>query len=148
MRIRVNKKTYEVDLPPEMPLLWVLRDHLQLTGTKFGCLKGLCGSCSVLIDGEIHRSCITTLGEVVGKEITTIEGIPSSHPVKRAWKEVEVPQCGYCQSGQIVTAYALISRNRRPSEEEIVRAMKGNLCRCGTYPRIVKAVKRAGDMMP
>ncbi len=148
MEIRVNGKTYRLDLPPDIPLLWVIRDHLQLTGTKFGCLKGLCGSCSVLIDGEVRRSCVTSLREVVGKEITTIEGIPSSHPVKRAWKEVGVPQCGYCQSGQIVTAYALISRNKKPSEEEIINAMKGNLCRCGTYPRIIRAVKRAGEMMP
>ena len=147
MELKVNGKIYSVEVDPQTPLLWVIREHLRLTGTKFGCLKAVCGSCTVLVDGEPVRSCSVSVGEVLNKEITTVEGIPKDHPVKRAWKEVGVPQCGYCQSGQIVRAYALLRKNPRPTREEVVRAMNGNLCRCGTYPRIIKAVMRASEMM-
>ncbi len=146
MVIKVNGRAYRVEEDPDTPLLWVIRETLRLTGTKFGCLKGICGTCTVLVDGEPLRSCITPVSSVLGKEVTTVEGIPEDHPVKRAWKEVGVPQCGYCQSGQIVTAYALIEKNPDPSEEEIVSHMNGNLCRCGTYPRILRAVKRASEL--
>ena len=147
MKLRVNGSLYEILVSPEAPLLWVIREHLKLTGTKFGCLKGLCGTCTLLVDGSPVRSCITPVGSVLGREIITIEGIPRDHPVKRAWKEVGVPQCGYCQSGQIVQAYALLKRNPKPTREEVVKSMNGNLCRCGTYPRIVRAVMRASEMM-
>ncbi|EDP76398.1 (2Fe-2S)-binding protein [Hydrogenivirga sp. 128-5-R1-1] len=147
MKLRVNGSLYEVLVSPETPLLWVIREHLKLTGTKFGCLKGLCGTCTLLVDGNPVRSCMTPVGSVLGREIITIEGIPRDHPVKRAWKEVGVPQCGYCQSGQIVQAYALLKRNPKPTREEVVKSMNGNLCRCGTYPRIVRAVMRASEMM-
>ncbi len=146
MVIKVNGRAYRVEEDPDTPLLWVIRETLRLTGTKFGCLKGICGTCTVLVDGEPLRSCITPISSVLGKEVTTVEGIPEDHPVKSAWKEVGVPQCGYCQSGQIVTAYALIEKNPNPSEEEIVSHMNGNLCRCGTYPRILRAVKRASEL--
>ncbi len=142
----MNGRAYRVEEDPDTPLLWVIRETLRITGTKFGCLKGICGTCTVLVDGDPVRSCITPLSAVLGKEVTTVEGIPEDHPVKRAWKEVGVPQCGYCQSGQIVTAYALIEKNPDPSEEEIVSHMNGNLCRCGTYPRILRAVKRASEL--
>jgi len=143
MHLRVNGRLYRVSEDGDTPLLWVIRESLRLTGTKFGCLKGLCGSCTVLMDGEAVRSCQVSLREAIGKDIRTVEGIPSSHPVKRAWKEVGVPQCGYCQSGQIVSAYALLLKNPKPSRKEIIRAMNGNLCRCGTYPRILRAIERA-----
>ncbi|HIQ31335.1 MAG TPA: (2Fe-2S)-binding protein [Aquifex aeolicus] len=143
MHLRVNGRLYKVSEDGDTPLLWVIRESLRLTGTKFGCLKGLCGSCTVLMDGEAVRSCQVSLREAIGKDIRTVEGIPSSHPVKRAWKEVGVPQCGYCQSGQIVSAYALLLKNPKPSRKEIIRAMNGNLCRCGTYPRILRAIERA-----
>ena len=146
MVIKVNGRAYRVEEDPDTPLLWVIRETLRLTGTKFGCLKGICGTCTVLVDGEPLKSCITPVSSVLGKEVTTVEGIPEDHPVKSAWKEVGVPQCGYCQSGQIVTAYALIEKNPNPSEEEIVSHMNGNLCRCGTYPRILRAVKRASEL--
>ncbi len=146
MVLKVNGRAYRVEEDPDTPLLWVIRETLRITGTKFGCLKGICGTCTVLVDGDPVRSCITPLSAVLGKEVTTVEGIPEDHPVKRAWKEVGVPQCGYCQSGQIVTAYALIEKNPDPSEEEIVSHMNGNLCRCGTYPRILRAVKRASEL--
>ncbi len=146
MVIKVNGRAYRVEEDPDTPLLWVIRETLRLTGTKFGCLKGICGTCTVLVDGEPLKSCITPVSSVLGKEVTTVEGIPEDHPVKSAWKEVGVPQCGYCQSGQIVTAYALIEKNPDPSEEEIVSHMNGNLCRCGTYPRILRAVKRASEL--
>ncbi len=147
MRLRINGETYEIEEHPDTPLLWVIREKLKLTGTKFGCLKGLCGSCTVLINREAVRSCITPLKEAVGKDITTIEGIPENHPVKRAWKEISVPQCGYCQSGQIVSAYALLLKNPKPTRGDIVSALRGNLCRCGTYPRIFKAIRKASELM-
>jgi isoquinoline 1-oxidoreductase alpha subunit len=139
----VNKKKYEVDVSPDVPLLWVIREHLKLTGTKYGCGMSLCGACTVHIDGKPQRSCQTPVGEVQGKKITTIEGIPEDHPVKKAWIKEQVPQCGYCQSGQIMQAIALLSENPNPKDEEIINVMDGNLCRCGTYGRIKKALKIA-----
>jgi isoquinoline 1-oxidoreductase alpha subunit len=147
MVLKVNGRVYRVEADPDTPLLWVLRENLGLTGTKFGCLKGLCGSCTVLVEGEPLRSCITPTSAVRDKEVTTVEGIPEDHPVKVAWKRVGVPQCGYCQSGQIVMAYALLKKNPRPTRRDIVNHMNGNLCRCGTYPRIIRAVKMASEMI-
>ena len=141
--LEINGKKYEVDVSPDVPLLWVIREHLRLTGTKFGCGVGLCGSCTVHLDGKAQRSCITTVGSVQGKKITTIEGLPEDHPVKRAWVEEQVPQCGYCQSGQIMQAAALLSEDPNPTDGKIVEAMKGNLCRCGTYPQHILAVQEA-----
>ena len=148
IQLIVNGKTQSVDVPANMPLLWVLRDTLGMTGTKFGCGMALCGACTVHIDGEATRSCITPVSAVAGKKITTIEGLSPdrSHPVQRAWIEVDVPQCGYCQSGQIMSAAALLAQNAKPSDSEIDEAMKGNICRCGTYQRIREAVHRAADM--
>jgi isoquinoline 1-oxidoreductase alpha subunit len=144
----VNGKPQSVDVPANMPLLWVLRDTLGMTGTKFGCGMALCGACTVHIDGEATRSCITPISAVAGKKITTIEGLSPdrSHPVQRAWIEVDVPQCGYCQSGQIMSAASLLAKNPKPSDPEIDEAMKGNICRCGTYQRIREAVHRAADL--
>jgi isoquinoline 1-oxidoreductase alpha subunit len=140
--LTVNGKRYEADVEAEVPLLWVLREHLGLTGTKFGCGAGICGSCTVHIDGRASRSCQTPVGAVVGKTITTIEGLPADHPVKKAWVAGEVVQCGYCQPGQIMQAAALFAEDGRPSEEKIVKAMDRNLCRCGTYPRIRAALTK------
>ena len=145
IRLRINGDDYSVDVEPAMPLLWVLRDELGLTGTKYSCGIGMCGSCSVLVDGVAVRSCALGVGEVAG-EVTTIEGIGSSqelHPVQQAWIEHQVAQCGYCQPGQIVTAVSLLRRNRSPSEAEIDEAFSENLCRCSTYMRIKKAVVAA-----
>jgi isoquinoline 1-oxidoreductase alpha subunit len=147
VNLKINGRAYSVKADPKTPLLWVIREELKLTGTKFGCLMGVCGSCTVLLNGEAVRSCLIPLKEAVGKEIITVEGIPENHPVKIAWREVGVPQCGYCQSGQIVSAYALLLKNRKPSKDEVVEALKGNLCRCGTYPRIFRAVERASELM-
>jgi isoquinoline 1-oxidoreductase alpha subunit len=139
----VNGKKQTVDLNPDTPLLWVLRDHLHLTGTKFGCGKGLCGACTVHIDGRAERSCITPLGAVQGKKITTIEGVPEQHPVKKAWLAEEVSQCGYCQPGQVMSAVALLAQKPHPTDSDIDNAMSGNLCRCGTYGRIRRAIHTA-----
>ena len=141
--LEINGKRYEVDVSADVPLLWVIREHLRLTGTKFGCGVGLCGSCTVHLDGKAERSCITTVGSVKGRKVTTIEGLPEDHPVKRAWIEEQVPQCGYCQPGQIMQAAALLSEDPNPTDAKIIRAMDGNLCRCGTYPYIKRAIKRA-----
>jgi len=140
--LTVNGTRYEADVAPDVPLLWVLREHLGLTGTKFGCGKGICGSCTVHIDGRAARSCQTPVGAAVGKAVTTIEGLPADHPVKKAWIAGEVVQCGYCQPGQIMQAAALFAEDSRPSDEKIVAAMDRNLCRCGTYPRIVAALSK------
>ena len=141
----LNGQPRTVDVVPEMPLLWVLRDTIGLTGTKFGCGMGLCGACTVHIDGVATRTCQTAISNVSGREVTTIEGLSSdgSHPVQQAWVEVDVPQCGYCQSGQIMTAAALVRDNPSPSDVQIDRAMRGNICRCGTYQSIREAIHRA-----
>jgi aerobic-type carbon monoxide dehydrogenase small subunit (CoxS/CutS family) len=146
--IHVNGQALETDATPDTPLLWVLRDHLGLTGTKFGCGKSLCGACTVHVEGTATRSCVTPLGDVIGKQIGTIEGLSRdrSHPVQKAWIELDVPQCGYCQSGQIMSASALLAANPDPSDADIDRAMSGNLCRCGTYPRIRAAIHRAAAL--
>lgn len=134
---------------PQMPLLWMLRDVLNLTGTKFGCGMALCGACTVHLDGEATRSCVTPMASVAGKRVTTIEGLSrdSSHPLQRAWLELDVPQCGYCQSGQLMSAAALLARTPRPTDAQIDEAMSGNICRCGTYGRIRQAIHRAASQM-
>lgn len=144
----LNGKPQSVDVSPDMPLLWVLRDTLNMTGTKFGCGMALCGACTVHINGEATRSCVTTISSVAGKRVTTIEGLSAdaSHPVQQAWIEVDVPQCGYCQSGQIMSAVALLSKKSNPTDSDIDEAMSGNICRCGTYQRIRKAIHRAAAM--
>ena len=146
--IWVNGQAKRVDADPRTPLLWVLREQLGLTGTKFGCGMALCGACTVHVDGKAVRSCVTPLAAVAGKRITTIEGLSTdrSHPLQRAWLELQVPQCGYCQSGQIMSAAALLSVNANPSDGDIDDAMAGNLCRCGTYARIRKAIHVAAEI--
>lgn len=144
IRLKVNGKELQAEVGEDTPLLWVLRDHLKLTGTKYGCGEGLCGACTVLVDGKAHRSCITPVGDVQGKSITTIEGIPEKHPVKKAWLDQEVSQCGYCQPGQIISAVALLNEKPKPTDADIDSAMSGNLCRCGTYGRIRRAIHVAG----
>ena len=141
----VNGERREVDIDPRTPLLWVLREHLGLTGTKFGCGIAACGACTVQVDGEPIRSCATPLSLVAGRSVTTIEGLSpdGSHPLQKAWIAEQVPQCGYCQSGQIMQAAALIARNKNPSRVEIVDHMNGNICRCGTYLKIIAAIQRA-----
>ena len=148
--IVVNKTSYDVQGRDETPLLWVLRDTLKLSGTKYGCGSGLCGACTVHVDGKPLRSCQTSLSEVSGKAITTIEGLAASvsqkdgeHPLQKAWVDEQVPQCGYCQSGQIMRAAGLLKKNKRPSREEIKKYMNTNICRCGTYNRIVAAIEKA-----
>jgi len=145
--LKINGKQHTLNLEPETPLLWALRDTVGLTGTKFGCGIQQCGACTVLIGKRPVRSCGITVGEVAGKDITTIEGLSadSSHPVQMAWVEEQVPQCGYCQSGQILAAVSLLERKPNPSDQEIERSML-NLCRCGTYPRIKKAIQRAAEL--
>jgi aerobic-type carbon monoxide dehydrogenase small subunit (CoxS/CutS family) len=148
--LHVNGQDRQVEAAPEMPLLWALRDLLGMTGTKFGCGAGLCGACTVHVDGQAVRSCQTPLSALGGRKVTTIEGLSpdSSHPVQRAWLDEGVPQCGYCQSGQIMSAAALLAKTPRPTEAEIEAAMRGNICRCGTYQRIRRAVHRAaGDLL-
>lgn len=142
---QLNGKPVSVDATPDTPLLWVLRDHLQLTGTKFGCGAGLCGACTVHLNGTPVRSCLTSIAAVGSAEITTIEGLSpdGTHPLQTAWIAEQVPQCGYCQSGQIMQAAALLESNPQPTREQIVRHMDGNICRCGTYTRIVAAIQRA-----
>lgn len=141
--LKINGKLYKVKAYEDEPLLWVIRERLRLTGTKFGCGMGLCGACTVLIDKRAQRSCLVPVSSAVGKEIITIEGIPSNHPLKRAWIELQVPQCGYCQPGQIMEAYALLLENPRPTRDQIVQRLSSHICRCGTYNRIIGAVERA-----
>jgi isoquinoline 1-oxidoreductase subunit alpha len=143
IKLNINNKEKKVSAAPDTPLLWVLRDELKMTGTKFGCGEGLCGACTVEIGGKPTRSCITSIEEASGKKIVTIEGLPENHPVKLAWLKEEVSQCGYCQPGQIMSAAALLRNKPKPSAADIDEAMNGNLCRCGTYPRIRKAIQNA-----
>src|SRR5919107_1038344 len=141
----VNGQKASVDVAPDTPLLWIVREHLKLTGTKYGCGAGLCGACTVHVEGQAMRSCQVTASQAAGKRITTIEGLSpdASHPLQRAWVAEQVPQCGYCQSGQIMQAAELLAKTKKPSREQIVAHMDGNICRCGTYPRIVRAIQRA-----
>jgi isoquinoline 1-oxidoreductase alpha subunit len=143
--LTINGKAASAEVDPQTPLLWVIREHLKLTGTKYGCGSGLCGACTVHLDGKAVRSCQTAAAQAVGKQITTIEGLSpdSSHPLQKAWIAEQVPQCGYCQSGQIMQAAELLANNKKPTREQIVSHMDGNICRCGTYPRIVRAIERA-----
>jgi len=145
--LKVNKKKYQVDVDPSTPMLWVLRDHLNLVGTKYGCGVAQCGACTIHVNGSAVRSCITFVDSVGDNEITTIEGLSEKgdHPVQKAWLEHDVPQCGYCQAGQIMTAAAFLKTNPNPNDEDIEAAMNGNLCRCGTYARIKAAVKTAAN---
>ncbi|MCR9262609.1 MAG: (2Fe-2S)-binding protein [Flavobacteriaceae bacterium] len=145
--LNINGKKQEVDVDPSTPILWVLRDHLNMVGTKFGCGIAQCGACTIHLDGTATRSCILPVSSIGDKNITTIEGLSENgdHPVQKAWLEVDVPQCGYCQAGQIMTASALLEKNPNPTDEEIETAMNGNICRCGTYLRIRKAVKIASE---
>lgn len=151
MKIEINGRVVEVSAPPDTPLLWVIREEVGLTGTKFGCGRALCGACTVHVDGAARRSCVTALADVEGKRVTTIEGLASRdgvlHPVQQAWIEESVPQCGYCQIGQIMSATALLAKKRAPTDTEIDAAMSANLCRCGTYPRIRAAIHRAALAM-
>jgi isoquinoline 1-oxidoreductase subunit alpha len=144
-KLSVNQKQYEVDADPNTPLLWVIRDDIGLTGTKFGCGVAQCGACTVHVDGEAKRSCVTPMKAAVGKEITTIEGISpdSTHALQKAWIAADVPQCGYCQSGQIMSAAILLKENKKPTDDDIDKAMSGVICRCGTYNRIRDAIKMA-----
>ena len=147
--LSLNGKTVTVDATPDTPLLWVLRDHLQMTGTKFGCGAALCGACTVHVDGVATRSCVTPLSALAGKKVTSIEGLtdPVGTAVQAAWDKHQVPQCGYCQSGQVMTATALLSKNPKPTDAQIHDAMNGNICRCGTYSRIQDAVRDAATSL-
>jgi len=148
MELHINDQTVSVATEPDLPLLWVLRDHLGMTGTKFGCGMALCGACTVLIDGQALRSCVLPVAQAVGKKIITIEGIGSSSlgaALQDAWQEINVPQCGYCQAGQIMSAAALLQVNPAPTDADIDAAMSGNICRCGTYTRIRAAIKQAAN---
>ena len=148
IKFTLNGKPQTVDASPEMPLLWVLRDTLGMTGTKFGCGMALCGACTVHVNGDAVRSCITQVSTVAGKTVTTIEGLSTdaSHPVQAAWIEEDVPQCGYCQSGQIMSAASLLAKKAQPTDADIDEAMRGNICRCGTYQSIRKAIHRAAQI--
>jgi isoquinoline 1-oxidoreductase alpha subunit len=147
VRLSINGKIHELEVSSEMPILWAIRDFIGLTGTKYGCGKGLCGSCNVLIDGYPIRSCITPVSVAEGKEIITIEGVADQNEnLQKAWQELNVPQCGYCQPGQLVSALALLNENPNPNDEEINSAMSGNICRCGTYVRIKKAIHLAAEL--
>ena len=147
MKIKINGVERTVNVDPDMPLLWVLRDVVGLTGTKYGCGEALCGACTVHLDGHAVRSCVTPIRRADGKSVTTIEGLSKKgdHPLQRAWLDLRVPHCGYCQAGQIMTAAALLAAHPRPSDDEIDASMAGNLCRCGTYPRIRAAIKQASQ---
>jgi isoquinoline 1-oxidoreductase alpha subunit len=147
--LSVNGRPVELDVPADTPLLWALRDHLGLTGTKFGCGMAQCGACTVHVNGQPIRSCVTPVSAAAGKKVTTIEGLSAdgSHPLQKAWVAEQTPQCGYCQSGQIMQAAALLAKNRKPTREQIVAHMNGNLCRCGSYNKIVAAVQRAAKEM-
>ena len=149
IELKINGKLSKLDVSDDMPLLWALRDVAKLTGSKYGCGKGICGACTVHIDGQAMRSCITPMSFAKGKSITTIEGlsVDGNHPVQKAWQDLKVAQCGYCQTGQIMSATALLANNANPSDDDINAAMAGNICRCGTYPRIRAAIKSAAKEM-
>lgn len=149
LSLKINGKTYNTDVDPNTPLLWVLRDHIGLVGTKYGCGIAQCGACTVHLNGSATRSCILPISAVTGMEITTVEGLSENgtHPVQQAWDELDVPQCGYCQAGQMMSASALLATNKKPTDKDISNAMSGNICRCGTYHRIEKAVKLAAEKM-
>jgi isoquinoline 1-oxidoreductase alpha subunit len=146
--LTVNGTPRRLDVAPEMPLLWALRETLELTGTKYGCGMALCGACTVHVDGTPTRACVTPVSAVAGRRVTTIEGLSarSDHPVQRAWMELDVPQCGFCQSGQLMSAAALLAQNKAPTDQDIDQAMAGNICRCGTYQRIRAAIHRAAAL--
>lgn len=148
IELTINGSKHQLNVSPEMPLLWALRDIIKLTGSKYGCGKGLCGACTVHIDGEATRSCVLPVSAAVGKKVTTIEGLSDNadHPLQQAWMDLNVPQCGYCQSGQIMSAASLLNKNPQPSDDDIDQAMAGNLCRCGTYPRIRSAIHQAAKL--
>ena len=148
--LNVNNKNYNVDVDPETPLLWVLRDTLGLAGTKYGCGIAQCGACTVHVNGQAARSCVTRVSSLAGKKVVTIEGLSEKgeHPLQKAWIELDVPQCGYCQGGQIMSAAVLIRENKNPTEKDIDNAMAGNICRCGTYLRIRKAIQLAAEIQP
>jgi aerobic-type carbon monoxide dehydrogenase small subunit (CoxS/CutS family) len=148
MKLNVNGREMDTDAAADTPILWVLRDHLGMTGTKFGCGMALCGACTVHLDGAPIRSCVTPLAAAAGRKITTVEGLSPdrSHALQRAWLELDVPQCGYCQSGQLMSAAALLAANPAPTDADIDAAMSGNICRCGTYPRLRKAIHRAAEL--
>jgi len=145
----LNDKSTTVEVEPEKPLLWVLREDLGLTGTKYGCGMAICGCCTVHLDGDAIRSCVTPISRVTGKKVTTIEGLSNdlSHPVQKAWMEIQVPQCGYCQPGQMMSAACLLVQKPKPTDDDISDAMSGNLCRCGTYQRVRNAIRRAADII-
>jgi isoquinoline 1-oxidoreductase alpha subunit len=145
LSLKVNGKVHSIDVEPETPLLWVIRDTIGLTGTKFGCGMALCGACTVHVNGKAVRSCVTRAGQVVGQEVTTIEGLGGQHPVQEAWREGDVPECGYCQSGQIMAVAALLAKTPNPTDADINREIT-NLCRCGTYTRMQKAIHRAAQL--
>lgn len=150
LKLKINGQKYEADADPKMPLLWFLRDHIDLTGTKYGCGIGQCGACSVLLDGKAVRACLIPVGSIGKQKITTIEGLAKKdklHPVQQAWIDEDVPQCGYCQAGQVMTAVSLLKENPNPSDEEIKEKMDNNLCRCGTYQRVRKAIKVAASKL-
>jgi isoquinoline 1-oxidoreductase subunit alpha len=149
MDLNINGKVVSVNVAEDTPLLWVIRDELNLTGTKYGCGMALCGACTVHLDGEPIRSCVTTISSVQGKKITTIEGVDGkvAEAVQKAWTELSVPQCGYCQSGQVMAATALLTKNKNPSDEDISASMSGNICRCGTYQRIRSAIHKASESL-
>lgn len=148
IRVRINGVDQELDVDPEMPLLWALRDVLGLTGTRYGCGQALCGACTIHLDGQVVRACVTPVRRAAGRSVTTIEGLSpdGSHPLQKAWVEHAVPQCGFCQAGQIMTAAALLAKKPKPTDAEIDQSLGGNLCRCGTYTRIRAAVKKAAGM--
>ena len=148
VQLTINQKKHKIDVPPEMPILWAIRDFVGLTGTKLGCGMALCGACTIHLDGEAVRACITPVSMAIDKNITTIEGLSTdnSHPLQQAWLEVDAPQCGYCQSGQIMSAAALLKKKPNPTDQDIDDAMSGNICRCGTYPRIKKAIHIAAHL--